>query len=89
MGSGAVAFEGGLLAGGGQCQRSVEQKTARTSAGNAGTFRIPTAYHKAITQEFRRRWPYGTKEPSANELRELLVQVYSRYPIPQLVGIEP
>ncbi len=56
---------------------------------NGKTFRIPTAYHKAITQEFRERWNYGQGEPSPAQLQEILVQVYSRYPIPQLVGIEP
>ncbi len=53
------------------------------------TFRIPTAYHKAITQEFRERWPYGQRPPNPEQLQDILVRVYSRYPIPQLVGIEP
>jgi hypothetical protein len=56
---------------------------------NGRTFRIPTAYHKAITQEFRGIWKYGQGEPSPAQLQEILVQVYSKYPIPQLVGIEP
>jgi hypothetical protein len=55
------------------------------------TFRLPTAYHKAITAEFRRLHGYGSnvERPSPARLQELLIQVYSKYPIPQLVGIEP
>ncbi len=53
------------------------------------TFRIPTAYHKAITQAFRRRWGYRQGKPSPEELQLILIEVYSKYPIPQLIGIEP
>lgn len=54
------------------------------------TCRLPTAYHKAITQEFRREWPYGQeRQPTSHELMGILIRVYSKYPIPQLVGIEP
>ncbi len=56
---------------------------------NGTTFRIPTAYHKAMTQAFRGRWGYGREKPSPQELQELLIRVYSSYPIPQLIGIEP
>jgi hypothetical protein len=56
---------------------------------NGRTFRIPTAYHKAITQAFRERWKYGQDKPSAKQLQMILVETYSAYPIPQLVGIEP
>jgi hypothetical protein len=53
------------------------------------TYRIPTAYHKAITQAFRERWKYRQGHPRPERLQEILVQVYSQYPIPQLIGIEP
>lgn len=53
------------------------------------TYRLPTAYHKAITQEFRQEWRYGQGKPDPRQLMDILTRVYSRYPIPQLVGIEP
>jgi hypothetical protein len=58
---------------------------------NGRTFRIPVAYHKAITREFRRQWEHGNPKgkPSPAQLQQILVEVYSAYPIPQLVGIEP
>ena len=54
------------------------------------TYPLPTAYHKAITQEFRQLWGYGRRDsPTPQELMQLLMKVYGKYPIPQLVGIEP
>ncbi|MBN1205273.1 MAG: hypothetical protein JXB05_10145 [Myxococcaceae bacterium] len=54
------------------------------------TFQLRTAYHKAITQEFRREWGYGRNDkPSHEQLMRILIRVYGKYPIPQLVGIEP
>jgi hypothetical protein len=53
------------------------------------TYRIPTAYHKLLTREFRREWSYDRGEPSPQELQTVLLKVYSRYPIPQLIGITP
>jgi hypothetical protein len=53
------------------------------------TFRIPTAYHKAITQEFRKRWDYGRGPPGPERRMEILIEVYSQYPVPQLIGITP
>jgi len=53
------------------------------------TYRLPTAYHQAITQEFRREWPYGQEPPRPLQLAEIMMRVYSKYPIPQLIGIEP
>jgi hypothetical protein len=54
------------------------------------TYRIPAAYHEAITQAFRQRWPYGREEPPRpQELLRILAEVYSEYPIPQLIGIMP
>jgi hypothetical protein len=53
------------------------------------TYRLPKAYHYAITQEFRTAWPYGQDRPTPKQRMNILIQVYSRYPIPQLIGIEP
>jgi hypothetical protein len=53
------------------------------------TYRIPTAYHKLLTREFRREWSYDQREPTAQRLQEILLKVYSQYPIPQLIGINP
>lgn len=47
------------------------------------TVRIPAAYHQLITNEFRRLAPYGqTIARSAEEVGRIMVQVYSKYPIP-------
>ncbi|MFP2925457.1 hypothetical protein ACLESO_09595 [Pyxidicoccus sp. 3LG] len=57
---------------------------------NGQTYRLPTAYHKAITQAFRSRWHYGQGEkPKPQLLTDILVRVYAEYPIPQLIGINP
>jgi hypothetical protein len=53
------------------------------------TYRLPKAYHYAITQEFRTRWEYRKRKPTPEERVDILILVYSRYPIPQLIGIEP
>ncbi|TQF13268.1 hypothetical protein FJV41_24735 [Myxococcus llanfairpwllgwyngyllgogerychwyrndrobwllllantysiliogogogochensis] len=58
-------------------------------AKSGATYRLPTAYHKAITQAFRERWTYGQERPPPEKLQLLLVQVYSQYPIPQLIGLQP
>jgi len=54
-------------------------------------YRLQTAYHQAITQEFRRQWGYGEnkRKPNHKELFDLMMRVYGKYPIPQLVGIKP
>ncbi len=57
---------------------------------NGVTYRLHFAYHQAITQEFRRLWPYGQKGPPSPELiQRIILEVYSKYPIPQLIGITP
>jgi hypothetical protein len=54
------------------------------------TYRIPMAYHLAITQEFRRHWSYGRGDkPDPEQRMEIMIKVYSKYPIPQLIGINP
>lgn len=58
-------------------------------AKNGQTYRLPTAYHKAITQAFRQERQYGQPRPEPQELTRILERVYSRYPIPQLIGITP
>jgi len=57
--------------------------------GSGPIYRVPTAYHKAITQAFRQRWPYGQRRPDPQKLGEILLEVYAEYPIPQLIGIQP
>jgi hypothetical protein len=55
---------------------------------NGVTYRLHAAYHQAITQEFRRLWKYGQgRIPETEELQRILIEVYSKYPIPQLIGI--
>jgi len=57
---------------------------------NGVTYRLQSAYHQAITQEFRSRWSYGQDNPPAPEVRQqILLEVYFKYPIPQLIGITP
>ena len=47
------------------------------------TVSIDREYHKGITNEFRKEWPYGTGAiPSADELNEIMNRVYGKYPIP-------
>ncbi|HSP80068.1 MAG TPA: hypothetical protein VLQ93_16175, partial [Myxococcaceae bacterium] len=59
-------------------------------ASNGVTYRLPTASHMAITQEFRRHWNYGRGDkPDPEQLMGIMLKVYSKYPIPQLVGITP
>jgi hypothetical protein len=53
------------------------------------TYRIPTAYHKLLTREFRREWSYDRGKPTSQELQGILLKIYSQYPIPQLIGITP
>lgn len=57
---------------------------------NGQTYGLPTAYHKAITQAFRRKWEYGQgRRPDPQKLQDIMIEVYAQYPIPQLIGIEP
>ncbi|WP_225412078.1 hypothetical protein [Stigmatella hybrida] len=56
---------------------------------NGVTYPLQSAYHQAITQEFRRQWGYGQGQPRPERLQQILIEVYSRYPIPQLIGMSP
>jgi hypothetical protein len=57
---------------------------------NGQTYRLPTAYHKAVTQAFRGKWEYGQgRRPDPQKLQDIMIEVYAQYPIPQLIGIEP
>jgi hypothetical protein len=59
-------------------------------ARNGVTYRLQSAYHQAITQAFRAKWGYNQKgRPSPTQLQQILLEVYSEYPIPQLIGITP
>jgi hypothetical protein len=54
------------------------------------TYRLPTAYHKMITRAFRKEWGYDrTDYPRPDQLQKILLTVYSQFPIPQLIGINP
>ncbi len=53
-------------------------------------YRIPTAYHKMLTRAFRKQWGYDkARLPDAQERLAIMLKVYSQYPIPQLIGINP
>ncbi len=54
------------------------------------TYRIPTAYHKLLTRAFRKEWGYDrNRPPNPEERLQIMLKVYSQYPIPQLIGINP
>jgi hypothetical protein len=50
-------------------------------------FRVPADYHQLITNAFREEHAYGLGPPSATRAQEIMMKVYARYPIPQLIGI--
>ncbi len=54
---------------------------------NGQTYRLPAAYHQLLTNAFRQKWPYGQRHPSEQRAREILLDVYSEFPIPQLIDI--
>lgn len=43
---------------------------------------LDAAYHQLITNEFRSLWPYGMPLPSPLQLREIMLKVYLKYPLP-------
>ena len=51
-------------------------------------YRVPAPYHQLITNAFRQRWNYGQGIPKEEVAKEIMLKVYSEYPIPQLIGIE-
>ncbi len=51
------------------------------------TYRLPADYHQLVTNAFRGRHPYGQPAPSPERARDIMMKVYSEYPIPQLIGI--
>lgn len=51
-------------------------------ASKGTTVPINAAYHQMITNEFRSLWPYGKGIPSPAQLNEILMNVYSKYPLP-------
>jgi hypothetical protein len=51
------------------------------------TYKVPAPYHQLLTKEFRRLHPYGKEPPKPHELIEIMIKVYSKYPIPQQIGI--
>ncbi|HYO59325.1 hypothetical protein [Archangium sp.] len=50
-------------------------------------YRVPAPYHQLITNAFRERHAYGQKPPSEARAKEIMMEVYSELPIPQLIGI--
>ena len=50
-------------------------------------YRLAASYHQLITNAFREQHAYGQRKPSAEEARRIMMDVYSRFPIPQLIGI--
>jgi hypothetical protein len=50
-------------------------------------FRVPAPYHQFITNAFRRQWNYGKGKPNEQEAKQIMLKVYSEYPIPQMIGI--
>ncbi|MGH8019441.1 MAG: hypothetical protein ACREIA_14365, partial [Opitutaceae bacterium] len=43
---------------------------------------LDAAYHQQITNEFRSLWPYGGRQPTAQELQSIMQKVYEKYPLP-------
>lgn len=54
---------------------------------NGATYRIPAPYHQLLTNAFRHKWPYGQDRPNEQKARQILLEVYSEFPIPQLIDI--
>jgi len=50
-------------------------------------YRVPAPYHQLITNAFRQRWNYGRGKPNEQDAKKIMMEVYSEYPIPQLIGI--
>ena len=51
-------------------------------AANGPTAPLDAAYHQQITNEFRSLWPYGGRQPTLQELQEVMEKVYQKYPLP-------
>jgi hypothetical protein len=51
-------------------------------APNGPTAPLDAAYHQQITNEFRSLWPYGGRQPTPQELQEVMEKVYQKYPLP-------
>jgi RHS repeat-associated protein len=47
------------------------------------TVPLPAPYHQGITNEWRKEWPYGTKEkPTSEQYEAMKKRVYDKYPLP-------
>lgn len=53
-------------------------------ARNGSTAALDAAYHQKITNEFRRLHPYGSSNPSAARLAEIMEDVYRQFPLPPI-----
>ncbi|WNG52085.1 hypothetical protein F0U60_54250 [Archangium minus] len=54
---------------------------------NGPTYKLPAPYHQLITNAFREKHPYGRESPNEARVKEIMMEVYSEFPIPQLIGI--
>ena len=51
--------------------------------GDGPRVHLPAAYHQWVTNAFRRAWAYGQGIwPNAQELAEIMAQVYGEFPLP-------
>jgi hypothetical protein len=46
------------------------------------TVKIDPAYHQLLTNRFRERYAYGQSLPKPGEIKDILLEIYSKYPLP-------
>ncbi len=61
--------------------------SARQKLGSRRTWAGAASYHQLLTNAFRAQHPYGSPRPSEQRAQEIMLKVYSQFPIPQLIGI--
>jgi hypothetical protein len=47
------------------------------------TVPLDGAYHQEITNEFRDLYPYGSGPTTPKQMKEILDQVYGKFPLPE------
>ncbi|RJP24975.1 MAG: hypothetical protein C4520_03080 [Candidatus Abyssobacteria bacterium SURF_5] len=47
--------------------------------------RVDAVYHQLITNEFRRAWAYGQGMPAAEQVQEIVMKVYKKYPVDDII----
>ncbi len=55
--------------------------------GRSGERTRPSSTHQLVTNAFRSRHAYGQPAPSPERAQDMMMKVYSEYPIPQLIGL--